>query len=249
MRAKARVMRQPKSPFVPRRTSGKERDLASCDLDELKEMDRRNKRLLGSPSILASLPGGDSRIKSQQARVETRIKELEDLQKIRDDLQATHLDDLPVKGDDEMEDVKPLGELMGTSPRTKRRITESFEASAPGSLTSSMSLTESMALQRLEVQRDREAAARRALEQSRPIGVGNQLKGALKNMPEMSGFMFHDDSDDDEAELDFGGDEYHEQEDLESSELNPYRTAYEQGYQRAIAQEAAESGGGGVGGY
>lgn len=50
-RAAARVLREPKSPFVPRKAAGKERDLSACSMDELTSMMERNAQLLDSPCV------------------------------------------------------------------------------------------------------------------------------------------------------------------------------------------------------
>lgn len=50
-RAAARVLREPKSPFVPRKAAGKERDLSGCSFDELTSMMERNAQLLDSPYV------------------------------------------------------------------------------------------------------------------------------------------------------------------------------------------------------
>lgn len=47
-RAQARQMREPKSPFVPKR-AGKERDISACSIEELSDMLERSRLLLNSP--------------------------------------------------------------------------------------------------------------------------------------------------------------------------------------------------------
>lgn len=100
----------------------------------------------------------------------------------------------------------------------------------------------------------------------RPRFVGDLLKGAMKNDPGMSDFLFvffrvrrcqssfdhfyhprrfqsGDEDSDDDLELDDRINEEHDNQqhdDLEREELNPYRAAYEHGYNEAIAREAEE---------
>lgn len=56
-----------------------------------------------------------------------------------------------------------------------------------------MSLSESMALQRIAATRAREESEKRSMKMevdaARSQSVGGLLKGAMKNVPEMSGFM------------------------------------------------------------
>lgn len=57
-----------------------------------------------------------------------------------------------------------------------------------------MSLSESMALQTLAAQREREEQIKRArkleFDAMRSQATGKLLKGAMRNQPEMSGFMY-----------------------------------------------------------
>ncbi|KAL8286342.1 hypothetical protein RQP46_004830 [Phenoliferia psychrophenolica] len=241
-RAQARVARQPKSPFVPKR-AGKERDISACSIEELSDMLERSRLLLNSPHVVSALPGGDSKIKSQQARILSRLEELESVRQIKNELQKTHLvdDTEPTPMEDVEEDgstldVKPDPTLMGSSPRTKKRLMERFEMStSPNSLMNAMSLTESIELQRQAVARDREAAEKRARAEAAKPQTGSMLKDAMKGVPAMSGFMFHADSDAEDDDDDFGlAEQQEEEEDREA--LNPYREAYRSGYERAVRE-------------
>ncbi|GAA5990586.1 hypothetical protein JCM5350_001045 [Sporobolomyces pararoseus] len=287
-RTRARQLRgEKKSPFVPKKTqqsdgqlrgtptsgTGKERDLTSCSIEQLQDMLEKNQRLLDSPETFANLPGGDSRLRAQQARIETRLKELQEMSDIKRELDSTHLKDdaEPVDGneDDPMDGVKvkredteeegggqtmqdvvgdPAPELdEANSPQTKRRIAARLSLSNPHS----MSLAESLKLQRAAVARDRLASERKAqqmqLDGKRPEKVGNLLKGALGNHASLGGFMFAgaDDSDDeelDEAEiqdwLNSGRTGRNgELNDEENEQLNPLKTAYMTGWNRAVAEE------------
>lgn len=105
-------------------------------------------RFVTNRETFANLPGGDSRLRAQQARIETRLKELQEMSDIKRELDSTHLKDdaEPVdgNGDDPMDGVKvkredteeegggqtmqdvvgdPAPELdEANSPQTKRRI-------------------------------------------------------------------------------------------------------------------------------
>ncbi|KAK4702986.1 hypothetical protein P7C70_g3237, partial [Phenoliferia sp. Uapishka_3] len=242
-RANARIMREPKSPFVPKRAAGKERDISGCSIEELSDMLERSRLLLNSPHVVSALPGGDSKIRSQQARIMSRLEELKDVRQMRSDLQRTHIVDDAGQGsvkfeDDAEMDLKPSLELMGSSPRTKQRLMDRLsQTTSPNSLMSTISLSESIELQRQAAARDREAAERRQRQQeldaARPRATGSILKDALKGETGMSGFMFHADSDEEDREEDYEG-EQEEEEDREA--LNPYRAAYLQGYERAVLE-------------
>ncbi|CEQ42149.1 SPOSA6832_03934, partial [Sporobolomyces salmonicolor] len=111
-----------------------------------------------------------------------------------------------------------------------------------------MSLAESLALQRRAVARDREAAERRAqqmeVDAQRPDKVGGLLRGALGRDPALGGFMFQTDSDEelDEDAIDDWLNEGKtgangELNEEENETLNPLRTAYMEGWNRAAAEE------------
>ncbi|SCV68904.1 BQ2448_1025 [Microbotryum intermedium] len=121
-----------KSPFVPKKhqqansQKGKEKDLSNLLEPELVEMLRVNASLLESKSTMSLLPGSsDSKIRQQQDRLEARLKEVQDINRIREDLQKTRLDadddddGTQLDIDDEHgivkaeEDIKPrIGELV-----------------------------------------------------------------------------------------------------------------------------------------
>ena len=74
-----------------------------------------------------NLPGGDSRLRSQQTRIENRLKELLDMSEIKRELDGTHLDteeERGVKQEEGMQDIEGLGDMgdEASSPQTKRRI-------------------------------------------------------------------------------------------------------------------------------
>lgn len=48
-RAAARVLREPSSPFVPKRNQGKEKDLSALSIDQLTAMLEANAQLLDTP--------------------------------------------------------------------------------------------------------------------------------------------------------------------------------------------------------
>ncbi|GAA5863005.1 hypothetical protein JCM1840_002352 [Sporobolomyces johnsonii] len=254
-RAKARIMRgEAKSPFVPKRSPGKERDLSQCSIEQLTDMLERNTKLLDSPATFANLPGGDARLRSQQARIESRLRELRDVQDLRSNLDATHIHDVKEEDDPDegkmegvMEEGPPAAE-EANSPRTKQRLAAQLLSQSPHSLTTSMSLAESLALQRRAVARDREAAERRAqqmeLDAQRPDKVGGLLRGALGGDSALGGFMFQTESDDelDEDAIDDWLNEGKtgangELNEEENETLNPLRTAYMEGWNRAAAEE------------
>lgn len=146
-RQAARILREPKSPFLPSR-SGKEKDLSSYDLGQLTEMLERNTKLLATPSvhtpfmfytmlthfccfrsITAALPGGDARLRAYQARLEARIIQLKGLQHIARDLNNTHLepsDHMELTDATEQVNLNDDDGTEASSPQTKRRIMSSF---------------------------------------------------------------------------------------------------------------------------
>lgn len=82
--------------------------------------------------VVSALPGGDTKIRSQQAKILNRLEELEGVRQIKHELQRTHIADdaepTPmVIEDDGVAVFKPEPELMGSSPRTKRRLMERLE--------------------------------------------------------------------------------------------------------------------------
>ncbi|GAA6013566.1 hypothetical protein JCM11491_002709 [Sporobolomyces phaffii] len=278
-RTRARALRgEKKSPFVPKKTqqsdgslragTGKDRDLSACTVEQLTDMRAKNQSLLDSPETFANLPGGDSRLRAQQARIESTLADLIKMNHIKRELDATHLDP-PASADldaREVDDVDRRARAMqevvvegdkpappvpiddANSPQTKRRIAARLQYANPHS----MSLTESLRLQRDAVARDRAASERKAqkmqLDELRPDKVGNLLKGALGNHATLGGFMFggRDDSDDDD-ELDEADVQdwlnagktgvNGELNDEESEQLNPLKTAYMSGWNRAVAEE------------
>ncbi|GAA5831767.1 hypothetical protein JCM11251_003872 [Rhodosporidiobolus azoricus] len=230
-RQQARQLKQDrqkgKSPFVPRKTPtarGKERDLTLLTVEQLSDMLESNARLLESPETLASLPGGGTRLQSQQDRIQSRLKELEDVQQIKDELAATRLSPSRrksqagegVKVEEGEEDVKRdeedgIGEAVGemedveetgvadeaSSPSAKRRIAAQLLSTSPHSLPLSLSLT----LQRRAVARDREhqvkKQAKMELDRQRPEKTGDLLKGAVGVDSAMGEFLFQSPSDSD----------------------------------------------------
>ncbi|GAA5862833.1 hypothetical protein JCM8547_006563 [Rhodosporidiobolus lusitaniae] len=274
VRQQARTLRgEGKSPFVPRKSPGKERDLASLSPDQLAAMLERNARLLESPETFASLPGGDERLRAQQARIQSRLQELKDVSQIKSELDATHLREMTsgrressggasgvgVKKEQEEEEVEDEGGEMedveegqvpdeASSPLAKRRIVAQLLSRSPGSLTSPLSLHESLALQRQAVDRDRDAQVRKAaqmeLDAQRPEKTGELLKRAVGVDSALGEFMFHVDSDEepDDAEIEdwlnegrrTANGQLNEEED---EQLNPLRTAYMKGWNKAIEEE------------
>ena len=58
-REAARVLRQPKSPFLPKMNAGKEKDISGYSIDELSEQMERNAKLLDTP-LVAHFPPCDA---------------------------------------------------------------------------------------------------------------------------------------------------------------------------------------------
>ncbi|GJN91793.1 hypothetical protein Rhopal_004816-T1 [Rhodotorula paludigena] len=266
-RAHARQLRHDrvKSPFIAR---GKDRDLSQLSGDQLAHMLDRTVRLLDSPDTVASLPGGDARLRAQRDRIERRLRELDQVQRIREGLDKTRItdddpatadgDDVKVKteeddgeghaGPKEMQDLVQSGASdEASSPSAKRRIAAQALSRSPKSLIASLSLADSLALQRRAVALDRQSAERKArkaaLDEHRPEKTGELLRGALGVDSALSGFMFHAESDEepDEAEIDDWLNEGRrgangELDDEESAQLNPLRTAYMEGWDRAEAE-------------
>ncbi|BGP12949.1 hypothetical protein JCM10213_004371 [Rhodosporidiobolus nylandii] len=266
-RQQARQIRgEGKSPFVPRKSTGKERDLKDLSVDQLAEMFARNARLLESPETFASLPGGDSRLRSQQERIQTRLKELEDVSQMKRDLDATHLRDGAGAGGHEVKKEEDEGGEMeevaetgvpdeAASPSAKRRIAAQLFSPTSG-LTSTLSLTESMALQRAAVERARDAQekkdAKMQLDARRPERTGELLRGAMGVDSALGEFMFQPASDSDpepeDADIDTwlaegrraaGASANGQLNEEEDADLNPLRTAYMRGWNAAIKEEEA----------
>lgn len=141
-RAHARQLRHDrvKSPFIAR---GKDRDLSQLSGDQLAHMLDRTVRLLDSPDTVASLPGGDARLRAQRDRIEKRMRELDQVQRIREGLDKTRItdddpatadgDDVKVKAEEDdgegQAGVKGMQDLTesgapdeASSPSAKRRI-------------------------------------------------------------------------------------------------------------------------------
>ena len=87
----------------------------------------------GSRATLALLPGGSTKLLASQARISARLHELKEVQKLRTDMERTHLDDGDTdagngaveNGTEEvkMEDVDSSDHLSeATSPSAKRRL-------------------------------------------------------------------------------------------------------------------------------
>ncbi|BGP53073.1 hypothetical protein JCM8202_004157 [Rhodotorula sphaerocarpa] len=193
-RSAARAIRgdRKKSPFVKKGTAGKERDLSDLTVEQLSTMLSRNAKLLESPDTFAKLPGGDTRLRSQQRRIADRISELNAVSQIKQDLDSTHLDGVPggprVKKEEEedqagtdvkvedleegeqdekkperMQDVVANGRAdEATSPSAKRRIAAQLLARSPQSLTAGMTLAESIEIQQRAAERERREAERKA---------------------------------------------------------------------------------------
>ncbi|GAA5892612.1 hypothetical protein JCM6882_005659 [Rhodosporidiobolus microsporus] len=299
-RQQARALRadKVKSPFVPKKTAtarGKERDLSLLSVEQLGEMLERNARLLESPETLASLPGGDARLRTQQGRIQSRLRELEDVRQIKDELAATRLspvggrrresgagvkreeeeegglgedgkeeEGLEGEGDGEMDGVEETGVAdEASSPLAKRRIAAQLLSTSPHSLPLALSLT----LQRAAVERDRAAQvkkqAKMELDAQRPEKTGALLRGAVGVDSALGEFLFQNDSDasdaePDEATLDSwlaegrkaassggGGTsdatgQNGQLDEEEDANLNPLRTAYMEGWNRAVREEKGE---------
>ncbi|GAA6058590.1 hypothetical protein JCM10212_007029 [Sporobolomyces blumeae] len=249
--------------------NGKERDLALCSLEQLEDMREKNERLLASPETFASLPGGDARLRAQQARIETRIRELGDLAHLKRELESTRIDDPAsegperIKQEDEHDEAnggssgRPMQEVVENglddeahSPQAKRRIAARIQASNPHA----MSLTESLNLQRAAAARDRQTAERRRvkmeIDQNRPEKVGGLLKGALGSHSSLGGFMFAHDSDSEDSLDEAALEDWlnagrtgvnGELNEEENEQLNPLKTAYMRGWNQAIAEEGGSS--------
>lgn len=99
---------------------------------------------------------------------------------------------------------------------------------------SSMSLKESLALQRQAVERQQAHQAALALAAQRPTATGHLLKSAMAQNPAMNSFMLHADSDEDDEEEDDFGLKAGVLDDEEAAELNPLRSAYQAGWERAM---------------
>lgn len=75
-------------------------------------------------TLLASMPGGDTLIRSRQRRLSSRLEELQSMARIRTDLQATHLHDHD--GEDEMQgQTEGRTDDEASSPRLKRLLSSS----------------------------------------------------------------------------------------------------------------------------
>ncbi|BGP21833.1 hypothetical protein JCM10295v2_000708 [Rhodotorula toruloides] len=209
-------------------------------------MFERNARLLDSRETFANLPGGDSRLRSQQERIRSRLHDLQSMSQIKQELDSTHLESeeerkAQKEEGGEMEGVIEDGVVdEATSPSAKRRIAAQVSSNSPNSL----SLEESLSLQRQAAERARKTAERREqkmeLDAKRPEKTGELLKGALGVDSALSNYMFHADSDDslDEDDVDDWLIEGRrgangELNDEEDAQLNPLRTAYLEGWNRA----------------
>lgn len=105
-----------------------------------------------------------------------------------------------------------------------------------------MSFAESLELQRQAARREQERRAAAELAAQRPVSTGHQLKNALAKDSALDDFMFHADSDEDDdgqEEDDDGGVNANALDEEEEAQLNPLRTAYALGWEKA-AQEARE---------
>ncbi|GAA5980487.1 hypothetical protein JCM10908_001668 [Rhodotorula pacifica] len=145
-----------------------------------------------------------------------------------------------------MQDVVESGPAdEATSPSAKRRIAAQVLSRSPQSLTAGMSLSESIEIQKRAVERERKEherkTARMQVDAKRPTKTGELLRGALGVDSALSGYIFQaDDSDEslDEDEIDDWlnqGRKGHNGElnDEEDAQLNPLRTAYLEGWNRA----------------
>ncbi|GAA6052316.1 hypothetical protein JCM3770_007248 [Rhodotorula araucariae] len=264
-RQEARALRADRvtSPFVRRPNAGKERDLSLCTVDQLADMLERTARLLESPETTAALPGGDARLRSQQARIAARLDELRAVAAVQADLAATHLEEHDGAGGGggarRMDGVKTEpGEAQGeeaSSPSAKRRIAASFLARPrpAHALTAPLSLADSLALQTRAAAADRSRAERRrakgdalaaaaAAAAARGAGTGSATSSwstAAAGRGE-SGAVDSDDSLS-EGEADdwlsavvaSHAGANGALDDDEDAQLNPLRTAYMQGWNRA----------------
>ncbi|KWU45411.1 hypothetical protein RHOSPDRAFT_33033 [Rhodotorula sp. JG-1b] len=131
-----------------------------------------------------------------------------------------------------------------TSPSAKRRIAAQMLSRSPQSLTAGMSLSESIEIQRRAAERERreleKKSARMQVDAKRPTKTGELLRGALGVDSALSGYMFHNESDDslDEDDIENWLNEGRkgtngELNDEEDAQLNPLRTAYLEGWNRA----------------
>ncbi|BGP36966.1 hypothetical protein JCM10449v2_000870 [Rhodotorula kratochvilovae] len=256
-RAEARSLRADRvtSPFVKRPNAGKERDLSLLSVDQLADMLDRTARLLDSPDTTAALPGGDARLRTQQQRIAARLAELRNVQSLRADLAATHL-----QAEDDMDGVvavKSEEEEEGASPSAKRRIAAAFLARPRPShaLTAPLSLADSLALQSRAAAADRARAERRRIKSealaAAAVGKANSGRRAVKGEGDaLGGFSWSaagvgggGDSDDSLSETE--ADDWLSSvvasragangalDDDEDAQLNPLRTAYMEGWNRA----------------
>lgn len=144
-----------------------------------------------------------------------------------------------------MQDVIENGPAdEATSPSAKRRIAAQMLSRSPQSLTAGMSLSESIEIQRRAAERERKElerkSARMQVDAKRPTKTGELLRGALGVDSALSGYMFHAESDDslDEDDIENWLNEGRkgtngELNDEEDAQLNPLRTAYLEGWNRA----------------
>ncbi|POY73871.1 hypothetical protein BMF94_3041 [Rhodotorula taiwanensis] len=150
-----------------------------------------------------------------------------------------------ILGSTKMEEVVENGAAdEATSPSAKRRIAAQILSRSPQSLTAGMTLAESIAIQQRAADRERREqdrkAARMRVAANRPQKTGELLRGALGVDSALSEYMFAADSDDslDEADIDDYLNEGRkgvngELNDEEDAQLNPLRTAYLEGWNRA----------------
>ncbi|SGY29050.1 BQ5605_C002g01006 [Microbotryum silenes-dioicae] len=223
-----------KSPFVPKKHQqaggivsvshkGKEKDLSDLLEHELAEMLRVNASLLESKSTMSLLPGSsDSKIRQQQDRLEARLKEIQDINRIREDLQKTRLEGNEDHDDDTLLDIDDDQVTGAAGAKAEEDIKPRIGAGGVGDPSSSpahptvigfspLTVKRRLAL-RAEVQqaatRERLATERRLQESKRKDEmrnqkVGNRLKGAFMKGGAGQGaafanFMSHADSDDDD---------------------------------------------------
>lgn len=100
---------------------------------------------------MALLPGGDARIRTQQARIESRLHELVSLSQIKQELDGVHLDDAArIKKEEEEEQDR--GDKMDdegattttSSPTAKNRLASRVEVRSAHLLPFQVPLTDSV---------------------------------------------------------------------------------------------------------
>ncbi|SCZ91054.1 BZ3500_MvSof-1268-A1-R1_Chr1-3g02517 [Microbotryum saponariae] len=258
-----------KSPFVPKKHQqaggiasvshkGKEKDLSDLLEHELAEMLRVNASLLESKSTMSLLPGSsDSKIRQQQDRLEARLKEVQDINRIREDLQKTRLEGNEDHDDDTLLDIDDDQVTGAAGAKAEEDIKPRIGAGRVGDPSSSpahptaigfspLTVKRRLAL-RAEVKqaatRERLATERRLQESKRKDEmrnqkVGHSLKGAfLKGDDDEP----DEEDDDDDPLLDAQEEmlkiQQGQLDEEEDRELNPYSHAYHMGRSRTIAEE------------